>query len=115
MKAYGKLTVNGCDVVLDGVIDPCEIGQLRELFGQIMTNGMGKVQVDMSQVSEICPECLNYLATIYEILSTNGGSLAVTRASGPVKRAFDATGLNRLLGRPNPYGDNLVPRVPPMN
>ena len=115
MIAYGKLMVDGCNLILNGVIDPCELGHLRELFGRVMADGTAKVLVDMSQVTEICPEGVSFLATVYETISGRGGSFMVTRASGPVKRALEATNLSQLISQPNPYGDNLIVQLPPMN
>jgi anti-sigma B factor antagonist len=83
-------------VVLEGELDLYNVEEVREVLQSVCGTGPRKLVVDLSRVAFIDSSALHALLGARKLLRDWGG-LVLSSPTGPVLRALEASGANRVL------------------
>lgn len=92
-RALGTVVVSA-----RGALDDRSSRLLRDVSTDLIENqGNMTVVVDLHDVTDIDPACLDIFVTAHGWATIRGGHLSITGARGQVARALDASGVARLV------------------
>ena len=85
-------------VTAQGVLDEVGACALVHVLGDLIENqGNMAVVVDLHDVTDVDPQCLDIFVTAHHWAIVRGGQLSLTGARLRVARALEETGVNRLV------------------
>jgi anti-sigma B factor antagonist len=93
-----RLSADLAIVELEGEVDIYSSPQFKEALSQGIAEGVGRIVVDLAKVTFIDSTALGVVVGGVKGIRAHGGSLDIICRDENIRRIFEITGLDRILG-----------------